>query len=158
MCTSREHIQQRISLCVNWSSTCSLAISVAAGPGWLEERVEQVYKQEEGYSETATALFLLDLGPPQVGPGPKSPFFAIVLEQPLYRIAKPSSDALDGVQGLRLAYSTLFLVSTGSQPSSSSQARCGVRAWLQGEGMCVVNLAPSLLYSTRSVHMSGKTV
>ena len=30
--------------------------------------MEQVYKREEGYSETATALFLLDLGPPQVGP------------------------------------------------------------------------------------------
>lgn len=33
--------------------------------GWLEERVEQVYKREEGYSATATSLFLLDLGSPQ---------------------------------------------------------------------------------------------
>ena len=88
MCTSREHIQQRISLSVNWSSPCSLAISVAAGPGWLEERVEQVYKQEEGYSETATALFLLDLGPPQVGPSSKISVFMIIFEQPLYEIAK----------------------------------------------------------------------
>ena len=27
--------------------------------------MEQVYKREEGYSETATSLFLLDLGSPQ---------------------------------------------------------------------------------------------
>ena len=33
--------------------------------GLLEERVEGVYKQAPGYSEKATSLFVLDLGPPQ---------------------------------------------------------------------------------------------
>lgn len=40
-------------------------VSSTLPAGWLEERVEQVYKREEGYSETATSLFLLDLGSPQ---------------------------------------------------------------------------------------------
>ena len=33
--------------------------------GLLEERIEAVYKQAPGYSEKATSLFVLDLGPPQ---------------------------------------------------------------------------------------------
>lgn len=33
--------------------------------GLLEERVEAVYKLAPGYSEKATSLFVLDLGPPQ---------------------------------------------------------------------------------------------
>ena len=125
--TSREHTQQRTSLSVDCNSPCSLAISGAAGPGWLEERVEQVYKQEEGYSETATALFLLDLGPPQVDPLSKfsvyhDNFRAFVRECSLCtRVPRPSRDALDGVLQLRLAYSTLFKVLTGSQPSQRAR-------------------------------------
>ena len=33
--------------------------------GWLEERLEEVYKRDPGFSETALALPTLDLGPPQ---------------------------------------------------------------------------------------------
>lgn len=32
---------------------------------WLEERIESVYKVDPGYSDKATALFTLDLGPPE---------------------------------------------------------------------------------------------
>jgi hypothetical protein len=32
--------------------------------GWLAERVESVYKQHPGYSDSAATLFTLDLGPP----------------------------------------------------------------------------------------------
>jgi hypothetical protein len=34
-------------------------------PGLLEERLESVYKRAAGFSDKATSLFTLDLGPPQ---------------------------------------------------------------------------------------------
>ena len=32
---------------------------------WLEERLEEVYKKDPKYSDKATSLFMLDLGPPE---------------------------------------------------------------------------------------------
>ena len=43
---------------------CPLKICCCA-TGLLEEREESVYKVAAGYSEKATSLFTLDLGPPQ---------------------------------------------------------------------------------------------
>ena len=33
--------------------------------GWLEERLESVYKKDPKYSDKASSLFMLDLGPPE---------------------------------------------------------------------------------------------
>lgn len=34
-------------------------------PGWLEDRLETVYKAHPGYSEKASTLFTVDLGAPE---------------------------------------------------------------------------------------------
>ena len=58
------HLAEVLPLChsLKLSST-----HLTSGPhaGLLEERVGTVYKQAPGYSEKATSLFVLDLGPPQ---------------------------------------------------------------------------------------------
>ena len=36
--------------------------------GWLEQRLEQVYSQDPGYSSKAQTLFTLDLQPPATLP------------------------------------------------------------------------------------------
>lgn len=33
--------------------------------GWLEERLETVYKKDPKFSDKASSLFMLDLGPPE---------------------------------------------------------------------------------------------
>ena len=42
-----------------------LKLSMSDAAGWLEERLENLYKKDPGYSDKAASLFTLDLQSPQ---------------------------------------------------------------------------------------------
>ena len=42
-----------------------LVVKLFVASGWLEERLESVYKQDPGYSDKASSIFSLDLQSPQ---------------------------------------------------------------------------------------------